>query len=211
MINSHMNELAQQRHAKIAHRDRVLQVFENDKQLITPSHDNIVDMYRVTLRVWRKLRAIDDAKIDNAKNQMAKEDAFNDAFIEKATKNQIEPIDVKMAHIDSLLRFLRYCSYPIYPAHQDLIVLDYAAKQRRESLGALRAQANAKIYEALKAYYPQNNVTLYLAEDEYGVLTFFDTAEEADQAREKFKKRNLRLQDHENSEVMIAPMPDTSE
>ena len=87
-----MNELDQQRHTKITHRDRVLQVFENDKQAITPSHDNIVDMYRVTLRVWRKLRAIDEANIDKAKNQLAEEDGLNDAFIEKATKNQIEPI-----------------------------------------------------------------------------------------------------------------------
>lgn len=207
-----MKEIDRQRHAKIAHRDRVLQVFESDKQLITPGHDNIVDMYRVTLRVWRKLRAIDEAKIEQAKNQLVTENALNDAFIEKATKNQIEPIDVKMQHIDSLLRFLRYCSYPIYPAHPDLVVLDYAAKQRRERLEILRARTNTEIHQAIKAYCPHNNVTLYLGEDEYGVLTFFDTPEEAEKARAKFKKRNrkLTLISDKNSKNVITTSTDES-
>ncbi len=189
LFNSHMNELDQQRHAKIAHRDRVLQVFENDKQLITPGHDNIVDMYRVTLRVWRKLRVIDEAKFDNAKNQLTKEDAF----LDKAHKEHIEPLDLKMAHIDSLLRFLRYCSYPIYPGHPDLIPLDSAAKRRHEKLRILRARTNSNISKALKAQYPHNNLTLYLGEDENGVLTFFDTPEEANEALEKFKNRRSKL------------------
>ena len=125
-------------------------------------------------------------------------------------KIKLSRFDVKMAHIDSLLRFLRYCSYPIYPTYPHLIVLDYAAKQRREKLRIIRVRTNTDIHKALKAHYPHNNLTLYLGEDENGVLTFFDSSEEANEAHEKFKKRNRKLT-LINSEKMIRPSPDDSE
>ncbi len=201
-----MNELDQQLHAKIAHRDRVLQVFENDKQGITASRDNIVDMYRVTLRVWRKLKARQEEHNTAQEPEMPPHvrKSYNWCGDESEAENfkwydqeieKLKPIDEKIERIDKLLHYLRFQWYPIYPAQENLFIFDSEAKKMREKLrkeiSIKRCQLGSELQ--IRSTGVGLKQTWYIGTDENGEIEFLGSHEEQQKQSRKRKIEKLGL------------------
>ncbi len=201
-----MKKTLEQIHSKIAHTDRLLQVFEQNKTVITPSHDTVVDMYRVSLRVWRKLRATQEECKTTQEPQMlphvkksydwcgdeseAENFKWYDEEIEK-----LQPIDDKIERINQLLHYLRFQCYPIYQPQENLYLLDCEAKKLRENLEEKKAIKRCQLGQELQKRSTGLGLkqTWYIGTDENGDIEFLDSFEEQQKQSRKRKIEKLGL------------------
>ena len=189
-----MKKTLEQIRSKIAHTDRLLQAFEQNKTIIIPSHDTVVDMYRVSLRVWRKLKATDEENTQTSEpHSLSKEDeamAWYDQEIEK-----LKPIDEKIEHINKLLHHLRFQCYPLYQAQENLYLLDNEAKKLREKLEKEKSIKRCQLGQELQKRDTGFGLkqTWYIGTDENGDIEFLDSFEEQQKQSRKRKIEKLGL------------------
>ena len=201
-----MQHTLDQIRSKIAHADRLLSLFEQNKSLITPSQDTIVDMYRVSLRVWRKLRATQEECKTTQEPEMlphvkksydwcgdeseAENFKWYDDEIEK-----LQPIDDKIKRINQLLHYLRFQCYPLYPAQENPYLLDCEAKKLREKLrkeiSIKRCQLGSELQKRGTGVGLKQ--TWYIGTDENGDIEFLDSFEEQQKQSRKRKIEKLGL------------------
>lgn len=203
-----MSLTEEQIHSKIAHADRVLQVFEDNKSVIIPSHDNIVDMYRVSLRVWRKFKATQEECKTAQEPEMPPHvrKSFNWCGDESEAENfkwydeeieKLKPIDDKIERINKLLHYLRFQCYPLYQAQENLFILDVEAKKLREKLEQEKSIKRCKLGQELQIRGGGFGLKKdwFFGYDDNGNLIPFESEEEQQKAHRKtrIKKLGLRI------------------
>lgn len=203
-----MSLTEEQIQSKIAHADRLLQVFEHNKNLIIPTHDAVVDMYRVSLRVWRKLRSTQEECKTAQEPEMpphvkksydwcgdeseAENFKWYDEEIEK-----LQPIDDKIERINTLLHYLRFQCYPLYQPQENLFILDVEAKKLREKLEKEKSIKRCQLGQELQIRGGGFGLKRdwFFGYDDNGNLIPFESEEEQQKAHRKtrIKKLGLRI------------------
>lgn len=201
-----MEKTLEQILTKIVHTDRVLQVFEDNKSLIIPSHDNIVDMYRVSLRAWRKLKATQEEHKTPQEPEMPPhvKSSYDWCGDESKAENfkwydeeleKLQPIDDKIERINQLLHYLRFQLYPLYQPQENLFILDIEAKKLREKLEKEKSIKRCKLGQELQIRGGGFGLKRdwFFGYDDNGNLIPFESEEEQRKAYRKSRIKKLGL------------------